>query len=617
MPRVLISVSDKTGLIPFARALYGRGYELLSTGGTARALVEAELPVTSVSNVTGFPEMLDGRVKTLHPAIHGGILARRAHPEDLAALDRLRIALIDIVVVNLYPFARAAGNPAIPFDGLVEEIDIGGPSLLRAAAKNFRDVLVVVEPTDYERVLQALEEHPVAPAFRFDLAKKAFAHTAAYDAMIASTFGTVEVEGERFTRRTEASAGPAGEAAGAEPTVGVSSGSGGGLARAVAVGGGTGSNPEAAGSSVTVGTAPAPTPQTLARAPSPTPTPQSTPGTPADAAGSDLPEHMNVALQRLRVLRYGENPHQQAGWYAEQPPRGFGAVRILQGKELSYTNLLDLDAAARIVLEFSEPAAAVIKHTNPCGVATGDSIVAAYVAARDADALSAFGGIIGLNRPLDNETAQAIATTFIEAVIAPAVHGEALTILAKKPSLRVLTADLSAFGPSGAGSLEVRSILGAMLVQQRDRVIEAHDPWDLSRAALGKDSSSDLRIVSKRHPTPEEWQALRFAWRVCAHVKSNTIVFTGRDRTRAIGAGQMSRVDAVKVAVMKAGGQLAGSVVASDAFFPFRDSIDVLAAAGATAVVQPGGSVRDADVIAAADEFNLAMVFTGRRHFRH
>jgi phosphoribosylaminoimidazolecarboxamide formyltransferase/IMP cyclohydrolase len=326
---------------------------------------------------------------------------------------------------------------------------------------------------------------------------------------------------------------------------------------------------------------------------------------------------MNVALQRLRVLRYGENPHQQAGWYAEQPPRGFGAVRILQGKELSYTNLLDLDAAARIVLEFSEPAAAVIKHTNPCGVATGASIAAAYVAARDADALSAFGGIIGLNRPLDGETAHAIATTFIEAVIAPAVHPEALTILAKKPSLRVLTADLSAFGPEGAGSLEVRSILGAMLVQQRDRVIEAHEPWDLTRFALGKDAGTDLRVVSKRHPTADEWQALRFAWRVCAHVKSNTIVFTGPDRTRAIGAGQMSRVDAVKVAVMKAGGQLAGSVVASDAFFPFRDGIDALAAAGATAVVQPGGSVRDAEVIAAVDEFNLAMVFTGRRHFRH
>jgi phosphoribosylaminoimidazolecarboxamide formyltransferase/IMP cyclohydrolase len=322
-------------------------------------------------------------------------------------------------------------------------------------------------------------------------------------------------------------------------------------------------------------------------------------------------------LQRLRVLRYGENPHQQAGWYAEQPPRGFGAVRILQGKELSYTNLLDLDAAARIVLEFSEPTAAVIKHTNPCGVATGSTMAAAYVAARDADALSAFGGIIGLNRPLDGETAYAIATTFIEAVIAPEVHPEALTILAKKPSLRVLTADLSAFGPSGAGSLEMRSILGAMLVQQRDRVIEAHDPWDLSRVALGKDAGTDLRVVSKRHPTADEWQALRFAWRVCAHVKSNTIVFTGPDRTRAIGAGQMSRVDAVKVAVMKAAGQLAGSVVASDAFFPFRDGIDALAAAGATAVVQPGGSVRDAEVIAAADEYNLAMVFTGRRHFRH
>jgi phosphoribosylaminoimidazolecarboxamide formyltransferase/IMP cyclohydrolase len=571
MPRVLISVSDKTGLIPFARGLHGRGYEILSTGGTARALSDAGLPVTNVSDVTGVPEMLDGRVKTLHPAIHGGILARRSHADDLAALDRLHIGLIDIVIVNLYPFARAASNPATPFDHLVEEIDIGGPSLLRAAAKNFRDVLVIVEPADYDRVLHAIGNNSVAPAFRFDLAKKAFAHTAAYDAMIAATLETVVVTGDRFARPAPAQPDTAPIPA---PPSSV-------LARAVVAG------------------VAAPT------------------GAEETPPSSDLPASMTLGMQRLRVLRYGENPHQQAGWYAEQPPRGFGAVRILQGKELSYTNLLDLDAAARIVLEFSEPAASVIKHTNPCGVATGDSIAGAYIAARDADALSAFGGIIGLNRPLDGETAQAIATTFIEAVIAPDVHPDALTILAKKPSLRVLTADLSAFAPSSAGTLELRSILGAMLVQQRDRVIEAHDPWDLAHAGLGKDAGTGLRVVSKRHPTPEEWQALRFAWRVCAHVKSNTIIFTGPDRTRAIGAGQMSRVDAVKVAVMKAGGQLAGSVVASDAFFPFRDSIDALAPAGATAVVQPGGSVRDAEVIAAVDEYNLAMVFTGRRHFRH
>ncbi len=579
MPRALISVSDKSGLIPFASGLHGRGYELLSTGGTARALVKAGLPVTNVSDVTGVPEMLDGRVKTLHPAIHGGILARRGRPDDLAAIERHHIGLIDVVVVNLYPFARAAADPSTPFDQLVEEIDIGGPSLLRAAAKNFHDVLVIVEPSDYPRVLEALSgsgsgSSAAANALRFELAKKAFAHTASYDTMIAATLDTVEQRGEEFTRRA----------------AGATSASGGNLARGVSVPGAT-----TAASAASAGAA-------------------------ASASGvivSDLPEAMAITLQRLRVLRYGENPHQQAGWYAEQPPHGFGAVRILQGKELSYTNLLDLDAAARIVLEFSEPAAAVIKHTNPCGVATGETIAAAYVAARDADALSAFGGIIGLNRPLDAETAQAIATTFIEAVIAPDVHADALTILAKKPSLRVLTADLSAFGPSGSGNLEVRSILGAMLVQQRDRVIEAHEPWDLSTASIGKESGTGLRIVTKRHPTRDEWQALRFAWRVCAHVKSNTIVFTGPDRTRAIGAGQMSRVDAVKVAVMKAGGNLAGSVVASDAYFPFRDGMDALASAGATAVVQPGGSVRDAEVIAAADEYNVAMVFTGRRHFRH
>ncbi len=603
MPRALISVSDKTGLIPFASGLHGRGYELLSTGGTARALVQAGLPVTNVSDVTGVPEMLDGRVKTLHPAIHGGILARRARPDDLAAIERHHIGLIDVVVVNLYPFARAAADPSTPFDHLVEEIDIGGPSLLRAAAKNFHDVLVVVEPSDYPRVLDALSDSgsSAANVLRFELAKKAFAHTASYDTMIAATLDTVEQRGDAFTRHAAGAGGSHAAASGVD--AGADNGgtdltaSIGSRARGVSVpGASTASTPATASAAAAVA------------------------GAGASASGlivTDLPEAMTIALQRLRVLRYGENPHQQAGWYAEQPPHGFGAVRILQGKELSYTNLLDLDAAARIVLEFSEPAAAVIKHTNPCGVATGETIAAAYVAARDADALSAFGGIIGLNRPLDAETAQAIATTFIEAVIAPDVHADALTILAKKPSLRVLTADLSAFGPSGSGNLEVRSILGAMLVQQRDRVIEAHEPWDLSTASIGKESGTGLRIVTKRHPTRDEWQALRFAWRVCAHVKSNTIVFTGPDRTRAIGAGQMSRVDAVKVAVMKAGGNLAGSVVASDAYFPFRDGMDALASAGATAVVQPGGSVRDAEVIAAADEYNVAMVFTGRRHFRH
>ena len=337
----------------------------------------------------------------------------------------------------------------------------------------------------------------------------------------------------------------------------------------------------------------------------------------AAADPDGLSPSLSASLDRVRVLRYGENPHQRAAWYAESPARGFGAVQIRQGKELSYTNLLDLDAAARLVLEFDEPAAAVIKHTNPCGVATGESIAQAYVTARDVDALSAFGGIIGLNRTLDAETATAITSTFIEAVIAPAVDDDALAILSKKSSLRVLTADLSSFKPSAAASLELRSILGGVLVQQRDRVLEAQEEWGVAAVPAGADAGTGLRIVTRRHPTADEWRALRFAWRVCAHIKSNTILFTGPDRTRAVGAGQMSRVDAVKVAVMKAGGDLKGTVVASDAFFPFRDGLDALAAAGATAVVQPGGSVRDAEVIAAADEHNLAMIFTGRRHFRH
>jgi phosphoribosylaminoimidazolecarboxamide formyltransferase/IMP cyclohydrolase len=528
--RALLSVSDKTGLVPFAQALHGRGVALVSTGGTAKTLADAGLPVVNVSDVTAFPEMLDGRVKTLHPAVHGGILARRHRPDDLEAIGGHGIQPIDLVVVNLYPFARAAANPSTGFDALVEEIDIGGPSMVRAAAKNFRDVLVVVDPADYPRVLEDLSAPGgSSPAFRFELSRRAFAHTAAYDATIASTLETIGNETDPFTRP---------------------------------------------------------------------------PDPPA------LPATMRLSLPRRRILRYGENPHQQAGWYALEPAEGFGAVEVLQGKELSYTNLLDLDAAARIALEFDEPAAAVIKHANPCGVATADTIAAAYVTARDADALSAFGGIIGLNRTLDVETATAITTTFIEAVIAPAVDPAALGILAKRPNLRVLTADFAPFRDAARPGVELRSILGGVLVQERDRVIEARAPWPAS----GGDA---LKVVTKRPPTAEEWQALRFAWRVCAHVKSNTILFTGADRTRAVGAGQMSRVDAAKVAVMKAGGSVPGSVVASDAFFPFRDGLDALAAAGATAVVQPGGSVRDAEVIAAADEHGLAMVFTGKRHFRH
>jgi phosphoribosylaminoimidazolecarboxamide formyltransferase/IMP cyclohydrolase len=525
MPRALLSVSDKTGLVDFAAGLAQRGFDLISTGGTARALQQAGLAVVPVSDVTGFPEMMDGRIKTLHPRIHGGILARRARPDDLDAAARHGIELIDIVAVNLYPFGQVAARPETPFDALIDEIDIGGPALVRAAAKNFADVLVIVAPDDYPRVLAALDDPAgPAPAFRLELARKAFAHTAAYDSAIASVLADTAVVPE-------------------------------GYSRAVAPG---------------------------------------------------FPSLLPLMLRKVRDLRYGENPHQRAAWYAEASPWGLGAAAVLQGKELSYTNLLDLDAAARIVRDFDAPAAALIKHANPCGVAIGSSVADAYVRARDTDRLSAFGAVVGINRPIDSQTAQALVSTYIEAVVAPAVDEAARAILAAKPGMRVVVADFAAL-VDRAGP-EFRSILGAVLAQDPDRVAEAAQTWP----------HEGLRVVTRRQPTPEEWRALRFAWRVCAHVKSNAVIFTSADRTLAIGAGQMSRVDAVNVARLKAGpGQLQGSVAASDAFFPFRDGLDAVAAAGATAVIQPGGALRDEEIVAAADERGLAMVFTGRRHFRH
>jgi phosphoribosylaminoimidazolecarboxamide formyltransferase/IMP cyclohydrolase len=527
--RALISVSDKTGVVAFARGLAAAGWEIVSTGGTARALESAGVPIIGISDVTGFPEMMDGRVKTLHPRVHAGILARRHRADDRDALARHGIHAIDLVAVNLYPFATAAARSDLPFDDLVEEIDIGGPSLVRAAAKNFRDVLVVVDPVDYDPVLAAVTaSDPPGLAFRFDLARRAFAHTAAYDHTIARTLDDVRVDDARgeFVRG-------------------------------------------------------------------------------AGAASDLLPRIWQPRLTKTRDLRYGENPHQRGAWYAEEP-RGFGAATVHQGKELSFTNLLDLDAAARIALEFDEPAAVVVKHTNPCGVATGGTPAEAYVRARDADPLSAFGGIVGLNRPIDVDTARAITATFIEAVVAPAMADPdaVLPVFATKANLRVVTASFAGLETAR----DARTILGAWLVQARDRVTEAGEVWP------GRDA---VRVVSRRAPTADEWRALRFAWRVAAHVKSNTVIFTGPDVTLAIGAGQMSRVDAVRTAVLKSGDRLRGSVAASDAFFPFRDGIDAVAAAGATAVVQPGGSVRDAEVIAAADEHGMAMIFTGRRHFRH
>ena len=527
MPRALLSVSDKTGLADLGRGLVARGFELVSTGGTARALADAGLTVTSVSAVTGVPEMMDGRVKTLHPKIHGGILARRDHPGDLAAAAAHGIGLIDLVVVNLYPFAETAHTPGVVFDELVEQIDIGGPSLVRAAAKNFRDVLVVVDPSRYPDVLQELDRAGgPSPAFRFELAVEAFKHTGLYDFGIAGALAAYSSQDGGFVQ----------------------------------------------------------------------------------AAPRSRRDSYSFTVEHVRDLRYGENPHQHGSLWAA--PAASLTLTVIQGKELSYTNLLDLDAAWRLVGEFDEPAAVVIKHTNPCGAAIGASTAEAYVRARDADARSAFGGIIGLNRPVDADAAVALTSTFVEAVIAPSVTDAARTILATRDKMRVVLMD-GASGDQPWRTMEWRSLFGGWLLQERDRVSEASAPWP---------HGDHPTVATTRQPTAEEWRALRFAWRVCAHVKSNAVIFTDAQRTLAIGAGQMSRVDAVHVAVMKARASdrsLHGSVAASDAFFPFRDGLDAVVAAGATAIVQPGGSVRDADVIAAADEHGIAMVFTGRRHFRH
>ncbi len=531
----LLSVSDKSGIVEFARGLAARGFTVASTGGTARALAAAGVDVMPVSEITGAPEMMDGRVKTLHPRIHGGILARRDHAGDREALDRFGITPIDIVAVNLYPFRQAAARQDTTVPDLVEEIDIGGPSLIRAAAKNFPHVLVAVSPSDYQAILDALDQAGgPALGFRLDLARKAFMHTALYDGAIAAEL-------------TRVAAGPEG------------------LHRVL-------------------------------------------------TGGPAFGPHAAMLLRKLRDLRYGENPHQEAAWFAPELSGDGDLPAVLQGKELSFTNLLDLDAAARIVSEFAEPASVVIKHTNPCGAATGSSLADAYVRARDADPLSAFGGIVGCNRGIDDETATAIAATFIEAVVAPGISESARAILATKKNLRVVILPPSLLGP-GAGTTapDIRGALGGFLFQVKDRVAEASSEWP---------GTSGIEVVTTRQPAPAEWQALRFAWRICAHVKSNAVIFTGADRTLAIGAGQMSRVDAVKVAVMKAADSkppvnLGGSVAASDAFFPFRDGLDAVADAGATSVVQPGGSVRDGEVIAAADERGLAMIFTRRRHFRH
>jgi phosphoribosylaminoimidazolecarboxamide formyltransferase/IMP cyclohydrolase len=511
--RALISVSDKTGVVDFGRRLSALGLEILSTGGTARALGEAGVPVREVSDFTGAPEILDGRVKTLHPRVHGGILGRPT-PKHRAEMQKAGLDPIDLVVVNLYPFRETVARGA-PFDEVIENIDIGGPAMIRSAAKNHERVAVIVDPADYAPVVAELErDGEISADTRFRLARKAFAHTAAYDGAIASHLG---------------------------------------------------------------------------RMPAP------------EAPLSDFPEALVISGTLAPALRYGENPHQKAAFYAvEAAGPSLARAEVLQGKELSYNNLLDLDAAMRLCAEFSEPAAAIIKHNTPCGAAISPAGVAeAYRRARETDPVSAFGGIVAVNRPVDAELGRELSETFLECVIAPSYSPEALALLAAKKNLRLLAAEI---GRDAAGAVELRSVAGGFLVQTRDRETAA---------------AADAKVASKRAPTAAELRDLDFAWRVCKHVKSNAIVFAADGRTLGIGAGQMSRVDSVKIAVSKARAPLNGSAVASDAYFPFRDGVDEAAKAGALSVIQPGGSMRDAESVAAADEHGMAMVMIGERHFRH
>jgi phosphoribosylaminoimidazolecarboxamide formyltransferase / IMP cyclohydrolase len=520
--RALVSVYDKSGLIPFVQALAARGVEVVSTGGTARALREAGIAVRDVSDLTGWPEMLGGRVKTLHPKVHGGILFRRKNETDRREAAAHAIAPVDLVVVNLYPFEATAAKPDLTAEELIENIDIGGPTMVRSAAKNFESVAVVTDPADYTAIAAELAEHgEVRLAMRLELARKAFALTARYDGRIAT-------ELERLAANH---------------------------------------------SSVTLGLPP------------------------------KLPARLHIALARQQELRYGENPHQRAALYvpAGGAASGLAAARQLQGKELSYNNLVDLEAAFLLAGEFRRPAAIIIKHTNPCGTAEQETLVDAYRKALACDPVSAFGGVMAFNRALDEATAEEVAKLFVECIVAPGYYSAALARLASKKNLRLL--ELPSEGsPAGTDELDLKRISGGVLVQELDR----HEL-----------AEGDLKVVTHRAPTRNEIEAMLFGWKVCKHVKSNAIVFARAGQTLAVGAGQMSRVDSVKIAVMKAQLPLAGSVIASDAFFPFPDGVEEAAKAGATAVIQPGGSVRDADVIAAADRLNLAMVFTGVRHFRH
>ncbi len=512
--RALISVSDKTGVSEFAKALADRGVDILSTGGTAHLLREAGIPVRDVSDYTGFPEMMDGRVKTLNPKVHGGILARRDNEADLAAMREHGIEQIDLVCVNLYPFREAVAKEGCTIDDAIENIDIGGPCMVRASAKNHRFVTIVVDPADYTMVLDAIDNDTLDEGKRRALAVKAFAHTAAYDGAIANHFSALNADGSKrafpdiFTRQF---------------------------------------------------------------------------------------------IKTADVLRYGENPHQAGAFYADPEDEGISLAdcQVLQGKALSYNNIADADAAFALVRDFEAPAVVIVKHANPCGVATGAGQAETYERARAADSVSAFGGIAAFNRPLTAATAKLIAETFMEVIIAPGFEDAARKILSAKKNLRLLLAP--GVEPVSSG-LEFKRVNGGLLVQERD----AHM---LDRASC--------KVVTERAPTEAEWNDMLFAWTVAKHVKSNAIVFAKSGVTLGVGAGQMNRVNSTRIAAEHGGEAIKGSAVASDAFFPFRDGVDALADAGATAVIQPGGSIRDEEVIAAANEHGLAMIFTGIRHFRH
>jgi phosphoribosylaminoimidazolecarboxamide formyltransferase/IMP cyclohydrolase len=512
----LLSVSDKSGLVPFARALEARGISILSSGGTAKALAAEGIAVETVESYTGSPEVMDGRVKTLHPRVHGGILSRGERDKD--DLARLGAREIDLVVVNLYPFERVAADPASSHEHIIENIDIGGPSMVRSAAKNHARVTIVCDPQDYGRVLdQMAQRGDTTPELRAELAAKAFAHTAGYDAAISGYLSSREADGQR-TR---------------------------------------------------------------------------------------FPRYLTLPFEKAYGLRYGENPHQAGAFYVERDAPAGSLARAESlgagGKELSFNNLVDVDAALDAVREFERPAAVVVKHTNPCGVAVADSLLEAYRAARDADALSAFGGIVALNQEVDEPTARVIGETFVECVVAPSFSQPALEVLRAKKNLRLLAT--GGWLPADHAALTSKRVGGGLVVQDRD----ATAAGEVTRG----------RVVTKRAPTAEELRSLEFAWRVCKHVKSNSIVLAVGEVTVGVGAGQMSRVVSVQIACEKAGEKARGSALASDAFFPFPDGVEAAARAGVMAIAQPGGSVKDPEVIAAADRLGLAMVMTGVRHFRH